>query len=438
MNSFAVPSLILPFLVIGCALNVDDLATPLETGLKERTGFSLDDTRRATDGSVSIPPSVSLTNVLSEDEAVEVALWNNAAFAETLEDLGLAKAEIVAANQLPNPSFSMLFPLGEKQLEFVTKYPLEAIWLRPRRVNVARRDAERVAQQLVVNGLDLIRDVRLAHTEVCLNAEQLELARMNLELNREIADASQTRMDAGDANELEVISIRSGQLKANDDLLRIEGELRLARENLRKMLGLGSSDLEFEVASKSGDPPGPGNVTEIVNVALASRPDLRAAELAIEGAGEELGLAQKEVFTLIAMLDANGDASNFEAGPGIDIQVPVFNQNQAGKSRAEAKLKKAERHYITVRDDLILNVRQAHIRAIQARSRVAIWRDEIIPPLQGAESQLKTAYRDGNIPFLQLLDTSRQLADARISLLQTRVEMHRAVIELEHSAGRKL
>ena len=66
------------------------------------------------------------------------------------------------AGFLRNPIFSLLLPVGPKQLEFTLNWPLEALWQRPRRVAAARLDVERVAQGLVQGGLDVVRDAKLA------------------------------------------------------------------------------------------------------------------------------------------------------------------------------------------------------------------------------------------------------------------------------------
>lgn len=79
--------------------------------LQERTGAA----PRVT-GVVSpeIPASVRLDDGLTPDEAVTVALWNNAAFQVSVSELGFARADLLEAGVLTNPVLSLLFPLGPK------------------------------------------------------------------------------------------------------------------------------------------------------------------------------------------------------------------------------------------------------------------------------------------------------------------------------------
>lgn len=176
----------------GCMRTRSDVR-PVAVDLERRTGYLV---TNSPPGEVVFPPSVSLADGLSEDELVTLALWNNAAFQEVLADLGLSRADLVQAGMLPNPTLSVLFPVGAKPLEVTAKYPLEIFWLRPRRVATAKLDYERTAQRLVQSGLDLIRDVRVAFADLALANQRLQLARATVTLNQQIAeqtDASAVR-----------------------------------------------------------------------------------------------------------------------------------------------------------------------------------------------------------------------------------------------------
>jgi outer membrane protein, heavy metal efflux system len=60
---------------------------------------------------------------LSRDEAVAIALWNNAAFQVSVSQLGFARADLADAGLISNPVLSLLFPWGPKQLEWTLRWP---------------------------------------------------------------------------------------------------------------------------------------------------------------------------------------------------------------------------------------------------------------------------------------------------------------------------
>src|SRR5204863_8366115 len=119
--------------------------------LGHRTGATL---RERGDPELAIPPHLQLKDGMSVDDAVAIALWNNATFQADLTQLGIARGDLVEAGVLPNPILTLLFPVGSKPLEFALKQPVGALWQRPRKVAAARKEAERVAGSLVQRGLD--------------------------------------------------------------------------------------------------------------------------------------------------------------------------------------------------------------------------------------------------------------------------------------------
>lgn len=421
-------------LVGGCATQREDFSTASRE-LKWRSGHTLTNARP---GEVVIPSSISFEDGLSEDEAVALALWNNSSFQETLADLGLSRADLVQAGMLPNPTLSMLFPVGAKPFELTARYPIEALWLRPRRVAAAKLDYQRTEQRLIQSALDLIRDVRVACADLTLANERLLLVEATARTAKAIAGQAQARLSAGEATELEVIAARSEALQAGEQATRATPEARLARERLRFLVGLG---VEHWPAVTLSSPLPSSNLPEaslLVTNALASRPDIRSAELGLEAAGKRLGLAKAELYTFSLALNAKDVGADFLSGPGLDIPIPIANQNQGGIAQARAKFEKAARQYLTVRDRIVLEVRDAHTRLLQARDSHHLWQQEILPPLEQSVAAAGNAFAAGNVTQLVVLEGERKLADARLRSAAAAADVRRASAELERSVGLKL
>ncbi|HEV7866644.1 MAG TPA: TolC family protein [Chthoniobacteraceae bacterium] len=417
----------------------------VSAGLERRAHHRL---QSAPPGQFLTPRGVSLANGLTEDEAVAIALCNNAAFLETLADLGIARADVVQAGVVPNPTLTLLFPSGSKQLEFTAKLATEFLWLRPIRLKTAKLDYERTAELLVQNGLNLIRDTKLAFTEALAAERRLTLAEESAMLSAKIEKLARARVAAGDVSELEVGTVGIDTLQANEIVARAGQDVALARERLRGVLGLGFDRRPISIAASARPPRVRANADELVKIALASRPDLRAAEIGMEAAGARQGLAKAEIFTLSATLDANrtrvatnggtGSRQRIEAGPGLDVGIPIFNQNQGGRARAKAGLEKAARGYVTVRDRIALEVREAHLRCLQAQQSYDNWHARILPPLEQAVGQSQQAYEAGNVAILLVLESTRKLTDARAKEAAAAVDLRRATAELERAIGGRL
>jgi cobalt-zinc-cadmium efflux system outer membrane protein len=418
----------------GCASPPDN-RNKVSTALEQRTGHALTESRP---GEISVPPTVKFEDGLSEDEAVLLALWNNAAFQETMADLGLSRADLIQAGTLPNPTLSMLIPIGAKPLELTARYPLEILWLRPKRVAAAKLDYEKTVQRLVQSGCDLIRDARLAFIDLALANRRLKLAEESVQLGAQIERLAQARLAAGEVSELEAGAAGVDTLQAQEQSARSRHDAGLARERLRHLLGLGPEHWTALINEPAPAPRFEPSIDLLVTNALAARPDLRAAELGLEAAGKRIGLARTEVFTFAAGVNAKEIGPDFLAGPAIDLPIPIFNQNQGGVALAKAGFEKAARQYFTVRNRIVLEVREAHTRLRQAQESRQAWRERILPPLEEAVRQAEKAYGAGDVSFLLVLEHTRKLTDARAKAAAAAADLQRATAELERNIGGRL
>ncbi len=400
--------MLLAVILAGCSGRSSHVSTQVSKRIEEQTGHGLNPNSQSS--VFALPPGVSLGDGLSEDEAVAIALWNNAAFQADLTALGFARADLIEAGQLRNPILTLLLPLGPKQLEATANLPIEVFWQRPRRVAVARVEVDRVGESLVQTGLNLVRDVRVAYAESVLAKERALIAAESFRQRNEIAQIVNARLRAGDISELETNTARIDARQAEEQAARFTNEATIARDRLRFALGMASSDDSFDVVASSPlSPTGASpyrsvavsgaaypdqqgvsdEVNDLIKQALAARPDLRAAELAIEAAGKRAKWERSKIFSLSVILDANAKGTKgFEAGPGFVAELPIFNRNKGGITRAEADIERAARQYIVVRHRITLEVREAYTQLLEARQSLDSWRNRYLAANRRRHSHL--------------------------------------------------
>ena len=376
---------------------------------------------------------------LSEADAVDLALLHNAAFREQLAELGLTRADLVQAGLIANPEGLLLFPVGPKQLEATVAAPLESLWLRGPRTEAARLANDATAARLAQAGLDLIRDVRLAYAEVVLAERRLALVLESQRLREQVAKIAKARVDGGDAVPLDAATARIDAIRAGQEANSLRHAVTIAAERLRAVIGAGAVRTDLAVDPLPDGRPAEPDVEELVSAALAGRPDLRAAGLAVEAARNRAALARVEWLNLALIADANERGlKGFEVGPGLRFTLPIFNQNQGQIARADAEVERAVRQQRTLNDRVILDVREAHTRYRQAREDLTAWRTGILPALEQAVGLAERSYRNGETPLVQVLDTNRQLLEAQAREAQSATDARRAWADLERSAGRRL
>ncbi len=422
-----------------CAVRSAHDTSYVSDSLGDRTGHEIRPGTVRKDVS-ELPAGVSLADGLTVDEAVAVALWNNPQFQADVGALGFARADLVEAGLLRNPVLSFLFPLGPKQLEATLNLPLDFFLQRPRRIAAAKLDVERVAENLVQHGLDLTRDVLVTHADLVLALRKKEILQEQAGLLRETASIAAARLEAGDISGLEEKAVLLEAARAEEDSVRSIRDAAVAEERLKSSLGL-----SLESISLDPTPPPPLPVPidlgppDLRETAFAARPDLRAAEIAVEAAAERLGWERSKVFNLTAALDANGEGKEgFEMGPGFVLELPLFNWNDGKKARARAGMEQSASQYLAARQRIAREVNEAYAVFAAARRNSGLVNSDILPAAKGALEKAEKAYAVGEISYLELLVFRRGLLDARLRAAEAEAGLRRAEAALQASVGLKL
>ncbi|MDA1274980.1 MAG: TolC family protein [Verrucomicrobia bacterium] len=178
---------------------------------------------------------------------------------------------------------------------------------------------------------------------------------------------------------------------------------------------------------------------ELERRAFASRPDLRACELALEAAGKRAGLAKSEFFALSGVIDANGSAKEgFEIGPGAQLPIPIFNQNQAGRARSAAEVERAAWSCIGAQQRIRLEVREAYSKHQQAAEAAENFAEKLLPRLEELVRRSEKSYELGEMSPLAVQENARQLLTAHTRQAELSADLRRAWAELERSVGTAL
>lgn len=423
--------------VVGCqtAPHAPDRST-VAAHLTQRVGHTVP--CQTGPAQVTLPPGASLDDGITEDEAVAIALWNNAAFQELLVDLGIARSDLIQAGLLPNPEFVYYWPMSDKPYKYLFDFPIEAIWLRPIRVRSAAREADRTAERLTQSGLDLMRDVRQSYADVVLAKERVRVAGEAVKLRGRIAELAEKRLKAGDISQQEAATARIDALQAEQDAARIGYDVPVLEERLRNLMGIGP--LRGPLPLDPSPPPAcqTFDADALTQEAMGSRPDALAAAEAVAAAEARLKFAKLGWVRFLGIADATSGRESHVLGPALRFTVPLFNRNQGGIARAEAELERAVRNQKTVAYQIILDVQRAYLQYRQACAELEVLRTKVRPEVEAALGRAQAAYQEGNVPIFIVLETTRQLLDNYLREAQLHGDLRRFRAELERSVGRRL
>lgn len=172
--------------------------------------------------------------------------------------------------------------------------------------------------------------------------------------------------------------------------------------------------------------------------AFDHRPDLRAAELAIEAAAGRAKWERSRLFTFASLLSIKqGEGLNFSPRPGFMAELPVFHRNKGGIAKADAEVERAGKQYLAVRQQIAIDVREAVTQWRQAGNALEIYRTRLLPQAEIGVKLAEQRYRNGEESYLFVMETTRQLIDARMREIELIADVYRAAAQVERSIGRK-
>jgi len=152
-----------------------------------------------------------------------------------------------------------------------------------------------------------------------------------------------------------------------------------------------------------------------------------------------MGWEKSKIYNFIAIIDAKDEgADSLTVGPGLAIEIPIFNQNDGQIARAEAELEQAARQYEAVRQDIMLQVRQAQTRYVSAHEEFELWDSGIVPALETAVERARKSLVAGEGSYSSVLEAQLKLVEARMRRTELAANLRRTAAKLNYCIGRKM
>ena len=153
---------------------------------------------------------------MNEDEAIAIALWNNAQFQSDLASMAIANADVIDAGIVANPLLRYLSLNAGIMVSGYINFAFDLLWMRPRRVAAAISEADRVGESMVQKGFALIRDVQLSYADVYLAKERSIILAENAHIRAEMARLSNVRLRYGEISEFQALILRAASPYASE------------------------------------------------------------------------------------------------------------------------------------------------------------------------------------------------------------------------------
>lgn len=407
----------------GCA------TVPRDAGFASVREAVVDQTKQSIDWDPERPVEIPLSDdairpllaeVLTADRAVQIALTNNRDLQATIEGLGLARADFLAASTIRNPILDgeIRFP-GSPENPFelgLTQSLIDLLQLRTRRAVGA---AAFEAAKLRITGaiINFATEVRTDFFDVQAAQQILDRQRLITEAALLSAELAMRQHTSGNISDLDLENEQALYEQAKLDLARAELSALDARERLVMDLGLLDARTEIKLPEVFDALPGSDPRAEnLETTALSRRIDLRVAEYERDAALRVLpSAARSEVLDelSVGVHHEREPEGTSNTGPSVAIPIPIFNRGAARQQRAIATARQAQQHLAALTVNARSEVRTARERLLEARARAEYMRDVVVPRQQRILYLTQLEYNAMLRGVFQLIQAKQREASAQ-------------------------
>jgi cobalt-zinc-cadmium efflux system outer membrane protein len=246
-------------------------------------------------------------------------------------------------------------------------------------------------------------DVRaegLALSERLANAVHIQLR----EGRTSALEANLAQIEAGRAH----AAARSARRAYVTALLELRRTLGLSPEQPLRLVGDGLP----------GPDPDALDPDSLVAAALAARPDLRAAEAAVERWRAEGSLAGRSIIPnlrLSAVATRSGVGLPMHWGLQVALPVPLWNRNSGLQDAARGQAGAAEAERAAVELRIRTEVAASLEAGRAAREELEVFDAQVLQPARANQALLETAFAEGRFDLPTVLLLRAQLLDAEIA-----------------------
>lgn len=386
---------------------------------------------------------------LTLDRALQVAMLNNRELRATLEELGVAQADLVDAGLLANPTISgdLVNSTRGNGLGggLALSQSLLSVFLIPAKRRIAKTRLSQVVVLVGQSALMLARDVRVAYMRAQAAEQTVDLHRARTQAAEVAAELADRQIEAGNINPLDHQLFAAALDHARVELADAQLAATVAREELTRLLGLWGEDVDWTFAAPIADAlPPETDLGSLEQQGIRDRLDLSAARIEAESVALALKLRRRglvpEVNVGVTARNEVGDDLGHEwvVGPSLSIEIPIFNPGHADIARIQAYLRQAEHRQQDLAIMVRSEIRVHRAELVAARRKVEYYQQKILPRAESVTELTLQQYNAMQLGTYQLLETRSDQLEAHQEYVEALRDYWIARSELELSVGGRL
>jgi len=397
------------------------------------------------------PSSVQGPVKITLDDAIQMALAHNHALLAARTTIQQSEDEEITANLRPNPvllgdaeylpifnwnQFDSNYVDDQAEFDLGVSYLFERGKKRQHRLQAAKDQTAVTRSTVADTERSLTFQVASGYVGVELAESALDLANQDLKSFQNTVDISQDRYKAGDISEDDYLKIKLQMLQFQTDASQAQLAKVQALSDLRQLLGYESISADYDVAGPFEYQAVSGNLEDLQMKALATRPDLRAAQQGVTAANSQYLLAKANgKRDITAQINYTHIADLSTTSLFGQIQLPIFDRNQGEIARTQVAITQAQEQEKFASDQVLTDVKDAYEGLRTNDQVIQLYRSGYLDEAQQDRDISEYAYRRGAASLLDFLDAERSYRATQLAYRQALASYLLSLEQLREAVG---
>jgi len=366
--------------------------------------------------------------------------------------IGESKAQEITAYLRPNPDFTATLdqfdpftanpyrPLANA-LPFVSaSYLHERQHKRELRRDSAQKATDIAESQLADQERTLLFNLRNAFVQTLQAKAVVDLARQNLSYYDQLLSVNRDRLQAGDIARVDLDRLELQRVQYESDVQTALVNLRTSKIQLLTLLNDQTPVDQFDVSGTFDFIQQIQALEEFRSMALATRPDLKAALQSIDKAktDHQLAVANGSTDPIFAVDFARNPPIPFYVGASVTIPLRIFDRNQGEKLRTQLDIGRSERLRDANTAQVFNDVDSAYATLESNLTLLRPYKTTYLQQAVRVRDTVAFAFQNGGASLLDLLQSQQEYRSIQLSYLNLIGSFLTAANQLNLAVGREV
>ncbi len=364
-----------------------------------------------------------------------------------------SKANEITAFLRPNPTFGLIvdqidpFPGGPSHGPFaflLTVGTLSYLHERQHKRELRLESAQKATDITISGRADLERNLvfslRMAFVQALQQKALLDLAKDNLAYYDHVLDVNRERFKVGDIAQVDMDRLDVQRVQYESDVQTADVNLRTAKIQLLQLLNDRTQVEQFDVTGLFEFSTELASLDDFRQMAMDTRPDLRAAIQEVDKAKTDhrLAVANGSTDPTVSFDFGRNPPIDQYFGVGVSIPLRIFDRNQGEKLRTQLDIDRNERNYDAAKAAVFGDVDSAYATVRSTIILLQPYKQKYLQEASRVRDTIEFSYQHGAASLLDFLNAQAEYRAVQVNYLNLIGSYLNAAAQLNLAVGREV